>query len=135
MHDISVNAIRGHYMGQPVRIVAGSSDAGNAQIRNIRFRDLHTNCAGNIEIKGAPGTRPTGITFDDCSFETVKRPFPGKPEKMPSAFLDLAHADNLHFRNCTLRWGGIEPEWRKTSMIEDVNGLDFEKSSFPELPR
>jgi hypothetical protein len=135
MHDISVSAIRGHYMGHPVRIVAGSADAGRAQMRDIRFRDLHTYCAGNIEIKGCPGTRPTDIFFDDCSFETVKRPFPGKPEKMPAAFLDLAHADDLRFRNCTLRWGEVEPEWRQTAAIEDVNGMEFEASSFPELPR
>ena len=135
MHDISVNGIRGHYMGCPVRIVAGSADAGNAQMRNIRFRDLHTCCAGNIEIKGCPGTRPTDIVFNDCSFETVKRPYPGVPEKMPTAFLDLARADSLSFRNCSLRWGEVEPEWRRTSAVEDVNGLEFEGSSFPELPR
>ncbi|MBQ7695787.1 MAG: right-handed parallel beta-helix repeat-containing protein [Lentisphaeria bacterium] len=133
MHDISVSSIRGHYTGHPARIVAGSEDAGNAQIRDIVFRNYRTDCAGNIEIKGCPGTRPDGISFADCAFALVKRPFPCRPEKVPTVFLDIARADGVRFRDCALDWREAEPEWRQTSRIEDAC-VDFEACTFPECP-
>ena len=134
MHDISVSNIRGHYMGAPVRIVAGSADTGKTRMRDIRIRDLHTRCAGNIEIEGGGGTRPEDIFFQDCTFDVVKRLYPGAPERLPAAFLKFSGAGRVVMRDCALRWLDPDPEWRRTAAVDDVTDLELKDCSFPELP-
>ena len=127
---LAVSDVRGDHVGHPVCIEAGEGETGDAEIENIRFSDLHIQCAGGLQIHGSDVLRPKDIAFTDCSFTVVRRDHPCDPARMPAYFLDLAAADDVRFRDCELVWRDPEPEWRGTRNIRDVTGFLLDNSRF-----
>lgn len=134
IEDVTFERIRVREASVGVCVMAGAG-APTARLANIRFKDVDVESFASNEILGAGATRPTGVSFENCSFRTV----PVTPTMAPDrgagilkncsgAIFNVSRADNISFTRSRI----IRDIYTPAIYTRDFNLVEAVQPSFTE---